>query len=209
MRFAGSSESGFTLMEVLVATVLLGIVSTASFAFAIQATQSSASQQSRDVATAVATEAMEQVNANISATDSATGVSYLFAGREESDVEDAWDEFADFPGVGETYPGWDDTADDDSDVRIPLEYSVERNGTSYDVVTLIGWCYKQSAASDCTVIPAVSEAPEEAPSGWENRLMRIIVIARWEAGSGCSDGECSFQTMTLIDATDDLEWNNG
>lgn len=209
LQRAAASDSGFTLIEVLTATFLLGIVTTAAIAFAIQGAEASSTQERRNVAIGVATEAMETVNANISATDSATGVSFLFSGRQQSEITTAWSEYSTFPGVSTTYPGWDPTATASSIPRVPLEYTVSRNGTDFEVVTLMGWCYKQSASGNCTTIPTVTTPPAVPPSGWTNRLIRITAIVQWSAGSGCATTACSYQTITLIDGSNDLEWNNG
>ncbi|MGV8969708.1 MAG: type IV pilus modification PilV family protein [Microbacteriaceae bacterium] len=202
-------ESGFTLIEVLFAVVLLGIVTTAAIGFSIQATESSGAQQRRAVAIGVATQAMESVSANISATDSATGVSYLLTGRQQSAAIDAWNTFGTTPGVANTYPGWDPIATNASVPRIPIESSVTRDGTTFDVATLMGWCFKQTAASDCTTIPAVAQAPSSPPAGWAGRLMRVIVTVQWSSGASCELTPCSYETITFLDATADLEWNNG
>lgn len=202
-------SSGFTLIEVLVAISLLAIVSTAAIAFSVTAGSSAATQERRQVATDVAIQAMEQVNAYVASTEAATGTSFLLAGRYQPLVAAAWARFSASPGVGQTYPGYDTTANSHSTPRVPLESTVTRNGTNYDVVTLIGWCYKQSAAGDCKTIPAVSVPPASPPAGWSNKLLRVTTIVTWTAGTQCSTIACSYQTITLIDATSDLEWNNG
>ncbi len=201
-------DSGFTLIEVLTAIVLLGVVSTAAIAFSVQAIDSAAVQERRTVASAVATSVMEDVNSHTSLIDSATGASYLMAGRTQNDVNDFWFTYADFPGVDNTYAGADPSATNASDPLIPIQSTVESNGTVYTVTTLIGWCYKQIASGDCTRIPAVTSPPANAPSGWSNRLIRVMSIVQWSAGDSCTAATCSYQVTTLIDATSDLEWTN-
>jgi prepilin-type N-terminal cleavage/methylation domain-containing protein len=201
-------DSGFTLIEVLTAIVLLGIVTTAALAFSIQAVEATAAQERRSVASAVATNAMEDVNSNISVIDSATGVSYLMAGRTQTAINSLWGTYSAWPGVSNTYPGWDPSANNASVPRVPVQSVVERNGTDYTVTTLIGWCYKPLTGGDCTRIPAVTTPPVVAPSGWANRLIRVTTIVEWSAGSSCEVTACSYQVITLVDATSDLEWTS-
>lgn len=202
-------ESGFTLIEVLVAIVILGIVTTGAIAFSIQALASTSAQERRQVAVAVATNAMELVNAHVASTDSATGVSSLLGGRTQALVTAAWSAYSTYPGIGTTYPGWDPKATSVSTQTIPITATVTQNGTTYTVTTLIGWCYKQDATGDCKRIPTYTNPPAVAPAGWADSLIRVTAIVTWTAGKNCSATvPCSYQTITLIDSSADLEWNN-
>jgi len=201
-----TSEHGFTLIEVLVAIVILGILTTAALNFAAVGAKATATQERRQVAIAVATAAMEEVNARVASVDSGSGVSYLMLGRSKTEVQAAWTKYASFPGVGTTYAGWDKLATGASVPAIPVTSTVTRNGTAFTVVTLIGWCYQQQVSSDCALIPTYSSPPAKSPPGWSNRLIRAMTIVQWSAGEYCSPSECSYQLITFVDGSSDLEW---
>ena len=202
------SDHGFTMVEVLVAIVILGIVTTAATFFSIQALQTTETQQRRQVAVAVATEAMEAVSASVATVDAGTTVSYLLGGREKTAVEAAWAANSTVAGVSQTYAGYDPKATTTSGPHIKLIDSVEQNGTTYSVTTLIGWCFQEKTTSkNCSKIPGYMDTPPATPaSNWANRLLRVITIVRWSAGAQCADVPCQVQTTTLVDGSGDLEW---
>ena len=202
----GSSDAGMTLIEVIVAISLIAIISTGAIGLGIASQKGSSIQQRQEIAVTVASEAMEAANAQSSATNPSTQMSYLYQGRTQSQVTDAWTANAGAPGLAATYPGWDPSATATSVQSLRVSQPVVRNGTVYTVYTLIGTCYISTVGSgDCTTLAGSSTPPAVTPVG-KTQLSRVLIIVRWNAG-GCVTGGCSYQAGSLIDAHSDLQWN--
>lgn len=200
------SDRGFTMIEVLAAIVILGIVTTAATLFSIQALQATETQQRRQVAVAIATEAMEAVNSRVATVEAGTGVSYLLGGRNQTLVTNAWTANSAVVGVAQTYAAWDPGAASTASPRIPLTGTETRNGTIYSVTTLIGWCYQSELTSDCIKVAGSATPPASPSSSLANRMLRVITVVRWSAGEQCSVTPCDVQIVTLVDGSGDLEW---
>ncbi|MFT2815219.1 type IV pilus modification PilV family protein [Leifsonia sp. A12D58] len=210
---ARSDDSGMTLIEVIVAISLIGIVATAAIGLGITSEKGASSQQRQELAVTVANEAMELVSAQSSATNPTTGASYLYQGRTEAKVEAAWALNAGIDGLAATYPGWDRAATSTSDPKVAISRDVTRSGTKYTVFSLIGSCYIArvgggncwSATGDAT-LTSNSRPPTTAPTG-KIQINRVLVVVRWTAGSGCSTNGCTYVATSLVDAHSDLQWN--
>jgi prepilin-type N-terminal cleavage/methylation domain-containing protein len=198
------SDSGMTLIEVVVAIAILAILSTASLGVYLSGLNASSNQQRREIAVTVANESLEIVNGWSTGTDSATGVSALYTGRAMKNVKDLFAAGAAVPGVSQTYAKWDPTASPPSaSAGLPISRTATLSGTDFTADLYIGTCFQPKGGGDCTdpfpVEPAV------APTGYTS-LTRVIVNVRWTAGASCSAG-CSYWASTLIDLNKDLEWN--
>ncbi len=210
-RTRSNRQSGFTLIEVLVAIVLLGIVTTASLYFSLQAMKSSSDQQRRQVAVTIANRIMETVAATNPALNPGTGVSGLYTGRLKSDVQAAWTAYATTGGVASTYATWDPTATSSSVPTLPVTSPATiAQGTTYTTVTLIGVCYRplnSATGTDCGLAAGYPTTPPAvAPAGMVAQA-RAMVIVTWTAGTQvCASGSCAYQTSTLIDTNSDLQW---
>jgi prepilin-type N-terminal cleavage/methylation domain-containing protein len=205
------SESGFSLVEVVIAVGILAILSTASLSIYLQSMNSASGQQRREIAITIANQTLENVNAWSTGVDPASGVSFLYTGRTHTKVQQYWDSNADVAGVAQTYPVWD-TRSPAVDEGLPIVTTapVVRNGTEFTVETLIGTCYQQKTGGDCTRISGWSGYPlaiSNANNAIYTALTRVIVIVRWSAGGSCDSGACMYQAATLIDLSSDLEWN--
>ena len=204
-------EAGFTLIEVVIAIVVLGVLSTASLSIYLQSTSSASAHQRREIAITIANQTLENVNVWSTGIDLASGISSLYTGRTQSRVQQYWDSNTDVAGVAQTYPVWD-TRSPAVDEGLPITPTdpVVRNGTEFTVETLIGTCYQRKTGGDCTRIPGWSGYPlaiSEANKAIYTPLTRVIVIVRWTAGDSCDGGDCVYQAATLIDLNTDLEWN--
>lgn len=208
-----SNDSGMSLVEVVVAIGLIGIVATAAIGLGITSEKGASSQQRQELAVTVANEAMELVSAQSSATNPDTGASYLYQGRTEAKVKAAWALNGGIDGLTATYPGWDIAATTTSAPKVAISRDVTRSGTKYTVFSLIGSCYIVrvgggncwSAAGDAT-LTGESRPPTTAPTG-KIQMNRVLVVVRWTAGSGCSTNGCTYVATSLVDAHSDLQWN--
>jgi large repetitive protein len=198
----GDDETGFTVVEVMVAIVLLSMVLVAGGSFMIRTMYSSASMAGRQGAVAVAGQQLEKIR-SITPTFDAAGVSPLVYGRTQSAVQTQWaDAAAAGLDVGTTYTGSGSTVYDaktydptGQPVTVPLTQTVSVGNQAYTVATLIGTC----AATD-------SSACIRGNTG--NTLFRVVVRVTWRAASGgCAGGVCSYSAGTLIDPTAEPVFN--
>jgi prepilin-type N-terminal cleavage/methylation domain-containing protein len=202
-------DEGFTLIEVVVAVVLMAGVLLTAAGFITKTMTSSKNIEGRQVALTVARQAMENVRA-ISATFPASGASSrLVAGRSQPDVAAQWAAAAAAGvDVSLTYTGSGVTPFDADTYSlangtsvspvVPLTSTTTQSGVPFQISTLIGTCgrtkgadHSASAATSCTKTLTGDE------------LFRVVVRVTWLAGAGrtCSGQTCAYVLTTLIDPT--------
>lgn len=189
-------ESGFSLIEVVVAIVILGLLATMSLSLYLSSTHATTSQQRRDIGITIANESMESVVA--------WQVPGLLTGRRDTAVQTHWNAAVGVKGLAKTYPKWDSSATSSSVPAIPLTRPVPRLGTDYEASTFIGSCLQPISGGDCIRLSPTGNEPA-TPAGYA-RLIRIIVVVAWTAGDTCTPAGCSYTTSTLIDPNSDLQW---
>lgn len=211
------ADEGFTLIEVIVALVLLGIVATGALYFFIQGTRTTSYLQRSQDAVSVANEAMERAHA-INPLDSLTArVTGLVVGRAQADVQAAWTSAATLgiEGVSETYPLWDPGpgVTDSASAALPLTYQSSHSSQTYDVTLLVGSCFRSRSTVSpdqvCGKLTGLASDPgvTGTPAGMV-RLLRIIAFVTWSGASQqCSSNVCSYQLSGLLDQSGDLTWN--
>lgn len=199
------AEAGFSLIEVVMAIVVLGILTTAAIGFYFTGLDASTSHQRREVAITVANEQMEIVSGWTSSVNTVTGKSRLYDGRTQGEVLTAWDDAIadDIVGAEHTYPEWATTSPT-ATAALPVTRTVTRSGTEYEIRTLIGLCYQPLSGGDCTKVPGSPSTPPASAPGF-TPLHRILVDVTWTAGCAVPDG-CSYEIATLLDLNSDLEW---
>jgi prepilin-type N-terminal cleavage/methylation domain-containing protein len=217
-RLAVDNQDGFTLVEVLVAIVIMVIIATAGASLTFNGIATSATEERAQVAVTIANGAMENVSSYSAALNAASGVSALYNGRSKTAVTNAFGGVnANMPGVAQTIPVWDINAAATANGTIPIVTpdpatsapATPQNGTKYTVTTLIGACYQQATIqsatksdgsanpNDCTAVKGSVPTP----------LIRAIVIVRWTAGNKCNTvAGCTYETSTLLDPNSDIEW---
>lgn len=217
-RPAPAPDGGFTLIEVIVALTLLAVISTAALYFFVSGTRSVTHQQRTHSAVSAANDAMEQVFSYVpqmAGSTVSTTSSGLLVGRLDTDVTAAWSAAAaaGIPGIAETYPGWDRATAPApqaglGDDRIKLTRTITASGVTYQVRTLIGYCYRVATNPNgaCTRIGGDSVGN---PNAGYVRMLRSIVVVTWPGtANSCRSGTCSYQIQSLIDPNSDLKWNN-
>ena len=226
---ANAADSGFSLIEVVVAIALLLIVTTSALYFVSKARYTSTDQQATQIAAALASSAMEQVYA-VPTKPVSSGVINLYTGRSRTDVTAAFAANSSIAGVSSTFPVWDPAASTTSVTAacptptlasiptsgplIPVTCTNTSNGTIYTVTTLIGACYRAAsyatgAAQDCTA-PSTVPTPNPVPAASTTSLIqltRVIVIVAWNATTSCAlAGGCTYSTAALFNTDTDLTW---
>lgn len=198
-----SSDDGFSLMEVIIAIAIIGIVAISSITLTVNGIASASTQQRRQIAVTIASGAMENVSAQT--------VASLFNGRTQADVQAAFTANSTVPGIAPsggvpaTYKRWDVTASPPPTAQVPVfSPSVNRSGTDFGTTTLIGPCYELVAGGNCATL-ADHTNPADVVPGYVT-LIRVVVVVRWTAGSSCSAAGCYYSTTTLVDPNQDLEW---
>ena len=196
-------DAGFTLIEVVVALFLLGVVATAGLTFFFRGMQNASHLQRTQAAVAVATQAMEQVRSvTPRVADVVTSTSGLVIGRSKSDVQASW--LAAAPAdTAESTPVWDAAAATRTKVALPVTYTTTVSDESYTVTTLIGTCFRAKTAS------ASSQTCTKVDPGSAAKLFRVTIVVTWKPGKTgqCGASVCDYRLSTLIDPTLDANWN--
>lgn len=193
-------DGGFTLVEVIVALVLMSITMSAVAVLFVGGIENSSGLQRRQAAVLVAQQALEVARA-VSATPDALGCSKLLQGRTAAVVDPYWaaapTSVSSSTTVAYTPSGCSGA------LVVPVQGvpgvpggvsdPVRLNGLPYTVNTYVGTCRLEGTTAGCT------------PSGTGARLYRVVVAVRWTA-SGCGSG-CLYAAGTLMDPSVDPVYN--
>lgn len=199
-------EHGLTVIEVIVAITLVGLVSTAAISFFISGVSSVSESQRKQVAVTLANGAIEQARSVAPTAINAAGTSGLVKGRSQTAVQAVWDEVTAL------------NADDTSDMRIvwdpesglteanqwvPLRTTNRVDSQNFEITTLIGTCHRPKLAttneSECTRDAVVAPLTENI------QLYRVRVIVRWAENEVATPK--TYSLTTLIDPSIDAIWN--
>jgi prepilin-type N-terminal cleavage/methylation domain-containing protein len=197
-RSALREESGFSLMEVMVALGLMAIVMSAAGMLFIRSLSSGKQQEQRQVASGLADQGLEIVRAHDPQT--------ILNGRTQSQIDAQWAS----PGPINLTQSNKPTAVGSGAAVIPTTpttYVVA--GTTYSVNTIIGTCYVPATGSSSS--PGASACVKTSTTG-AALLYRVSVSVTWAAGhgAGCQVGlgVCSVVSDTLISPSGDPMFNN-
>lgn len=208
-------DAGFTLIEVIVALVIMAIVATAALYFFVGGTRSVTNQQRSQNAVAVANDAMERAYGVQAKSVGTTDVSGLVAGRTQAAVDAAWAvaSAAGVEALDQTYPVWDTsipTTAPASGQAVATSSTVTHSKIPYTTTTIIGACYRPTATTTapCEKVAGQANNPTTVPVG-TTRVMRVLVLVTWPSvGGTCPADTCTYQVSSLIDPSSDLKWNN-
>jgi len=197
---AGRDDGGFTLVEVIVALVLMSITMSAVAVMFVGGIKNSSGLQRRQAAVLVAQQALEVARA-VSATPDSGGCSKLLQGRTAAVVDPYW--AAAPASVTSSTTVAHSASGCSGSLVVPVQGvpgvtggvsdPVRLNGLPYTVNTYIGSCGLEGAASGCT------------RTGAGARLYRVVVAVRWTA-AGCGAG-CVYTASTLVDPSLDPVYN--
>ena len=208
-RTAAAGEEGFSLVEVVVALAVLGVVATSALGFFVRTLAADAALQHRETAVALAAAAMEQVRVadpawgaaatTTSGTDQQQG---LAAGRAKAAVEAAWTASS-FPEKGLTVPAWDSTATGAPPVVPITTGPTTVSDQTFTTTVLVGTCGRPRGAASAECTAAVTGSGVVL-------LQRVVVEVRWQAVAGaCPTGGCTYRTSALVDPSADATWLRG
>lgn len=155
-RLPKRGESGFILVEVLVAIVVLSITGLAAAQFAITAIRTSYAQQQRSAAIALGSDGIERMRAQIADHTSAPSSYYtdLLPGMGVDDVKKAHANLTAVGAITSQFSDLEATATPDADTSKyiqPVRTTTGKDAkhTTYTVNTVIEKCYRESGTMDC------------------------------------------------------------
>lgn len=194
-RRSCAREDGLSMIEVIVALVIIGGVMAAASLFFINGLRSTGGQSQRQVAVSLANEALSKAQA--------VQPNQLITGRTKSDVTAALAA----PGaptvvaLDQTSSGnYDTTAVSGDPQALPIYTYPKVNGITYTVTTFVDVCWLKGSATagSCTATQAAGLT----------KMFRVSVDVSWAAtaGQGCASlaaGRCDYVASTLIDSSKD------
>jgi prepilin-type N-terminal cleavage/methylation domain-containing protein len=199
-------SAGFSLVEVIVASAVLGMLAASMGVFFMGGMRSSADLQHHQFATSLGAQAMELIAAVPAQADSSGCVPLLF-GRSQSAVTAQWSAAPTGVDLTTSDPAWAGTSCPTT-VAVPLAGlrtpvpddgtpALTRSGTGYTVRTYIGTCRLPAAGGTCTRASLV-------PTG--TTMYRVIVAVGWK-GRTCAASACLHTVSTLVDPSTDPLFN--
>lgn len=185
-----SSDAGISLVEVLVAIVVIGTVMAAMAPFLVKSVMVVGQQRSQQVAVQVANDALERARA--------LDPSSLLAGRGKSKTQEQWTAA---PAAVATYlatmlQDWDPLLPELSDAGLQAPLPTVPNdvtvaGSPYSQSWYVGRCWQAKAltalAGACGTVPAASAVP----------FFRVVAAVTWSHRS-CPAASCIYVASTLM-----------
>lgn len=201
-----NAEDGLTLIEVIVALFLIGMVATGSLYFFMQSVQKSADLQRTQAAVTLANNAMDRARAVSAGAVNVTGTSGLVKGRSQSAVQTVWNEAtsANAADTADMTIAWDSEGGlTTASQWVPIRETTRLDNQDYTIDTLIGTCYRQRAAST-TATDCFAANPEPGTDAYIV-IYRVRVVVTWDGGTAGKQG--SYRVTTLVDPSADAVWN--
>jgi prepilin-type N-terminal cleavage/methylation domain-containing protein len=188
-----SEDDGFTLVETIVAVVIIGIVMAAATSFMAGGVRATNQQRSHQVAAQLASDAIELVR-------SKEGASIL-NGRSEGN------ENSGVPGVAARFSNsrqWNSLGTGTPVLRLSPE-AVTVSTTTYQKHWFVGKCWHPLIGST----PTGQNTPCVGVGAATDVLFyRVVVAVTWRSNT-CADDTCTFISTTLVNANpDDPEFNS-
>lgn len=153
-RLPKRGESGFTLVEVLVAIVVLSITGLAAAQFAITAIRTSYAQQQRSTAVSLGDDGMERMRAQIANVDANQYLDELIKGMGETSVTAAQKNLSDVGAITSQLADLSYTSSPDPDKSKyiqPVRATTGKDAkhTEYTVNTVVERCFRASGEISC------------------------------------------------------------
>lgn len=227
-RFRGAlarhrhNQQGFTIVEVLVALLILLLVGTVAVQFAVSAIHTSYQQQQRATAMTLSTSGMEKVRSRIRGMSGDSYLASITAGTTEAQAKQAYEALKkdDVVRDGDLQLAWSDgTAPASGSIAysaVDTTSSSETNGTEFNVYTVVGKCYRVVSGSSssnnaaCSAIDTSSMGTPEyvdASNGTSAELTSALTDP-----TKCAKGAFKLGSLTyepLLRVTVAVEWQFG
>lgn len=204
---ATARDEGFTLLEVVWALFLLGLLAMSALGLFLQGMGTMAHVQRQQAAVSLATAAMDTARSVSGGAVNAAGTSGLIKGRSQTAVTTVWNNATTLKSsdTSDMTIVWDPaTGMTAADQWVPVRTAAVVDNQPYTIDTLIGKCYRLRAASllsqDCV---ATNPAPS---AGTYVETYRVRIVVRWAEGSAGTQAY-TYRMSTLIDPSADATWN--
>jgi prepilin-type N-terminal cleavage/methylation domain-containing protein len=185
------NDEGLTLIEVLVAIAVVGIVMTALTSFFVTSLAALHQQSTKQAAVQVADGATELVRA--------VKASSVLTGRDKSSSDTQW--ASPVTGVSgylaDMQETWDSTATTGAGATATLPTtatSTTVNGITFGQSFYVGQCWQPGSGGDCVATSATGSVA----------FLRVVVAVTWT----CRTGACSYVTSTLVNTLTDPLFNS-
>ncbi len=188
-------DEGFTLVETIMAIVVIGTVMTAAAPFLVRSLAVSAQQRGQQVAVQLANDGLERAR-GLDPDSLATGRSLIAVQKQLAAAPGALDGYLDSMAVatGSMLPA---TSTDGAQAPLPTEpLPVTVNGVEYKQSWYVGLCYQAKIPVTGTDISACGPVKTLVP------FYRVVVAVTWQHRS-CADNTCVFAASTLVSIGDD------
>jgi prepilin-type N-terminal cleavage/methylation domain-containing protein len=197
-REGAPADGGFTLIEVVMALLLLTLVAAGTAPLFIRTVSSSTGIQRRQASIEVAQQQMDIVRSVVPTIGATT--SNLLLNRQKTLVDAQW-AAPTTADLSQTNEAWDPNATSASPAPVvPLSATTVVGGITYTSNTYIGTCYLASAGGVCG----------KTNNAGTVLIYRVIIDVKWNPGSnsGCTGGACEFVQSTLMDPSSDPQFNS-
>lgn len=201
-----TAEDGFSLIEVVVAIVLTGMLAAAALTFFVSGVSTVSESQRKQAAVMLANSAVEQARAVAPGAVDAASTSGLVRGRSKASVQTSWTAATAFDSqdTADMNIAWDpSTGLTDASQWVPLEQTRTVDSQTYTITTLIGSCYRSKLASK-TADDCVKDQPSINSDDYV-KLYRVRVVVKWAESQTATPR--SYRLATLIDPSTDVLWN--
>jgi prepilin-type N-terminal cleavage/methylation domain-containing protein len=189
-----TTDDGFSMVEMMVALLIIAIVSAASIAFFVNNIQGVNNQRQHQEAVYLANQQMETVQS--------LPVAKLVTGRTQTEVTALYSSAAstamNIPAQDDiTNPAnYDATAIATGNEVVPLTVTQTVNKVPFALTTFIDVCWYSNVTGFCTPTKTAITTQE----------YRVSVYVTWKAPGSCKNG-CNYSTSTLIDPSSDPLFN--
>jgi prepilin-type N-terminal cleavage/methylation domain-containing protein len=204
---SATNDEGFTLVEVVMALFLLGLIALGALALFVNGMKNLSHVQRQQAAVSLANSAMDLARSVSGGDVNATGTSGLIKGRNQTDVTATWNaaKAANLADTSDMTITWDpELGMTTADQWVPVTRTATVDNVTYQIDTLIGKCYRlkafSSTSQDCV---ATNPAPA---AGTYMEMYRVRVVVRWDE-SGNGSKKSTYRLSTLVDPSQDATWN--